>query len=312
MPHVTFIHGIANKPEQNELLTSWRRALALDDGIDLDTKGISSSMIYWADVMYATPAEISGANENIGVESLTIEQDEQLGWQEGLSDQESAFVAQLSSRLNFDAVSPQGDDFTTKEHSSERFEAIPLPWFIKRRLMKVFLRDVHHYLFNTEHSPRPGVVYRVQDEIRKRFIAALRANSEANAGDGPHILLSHSMGTVISYDCLKRVADCPKVDGFMTIGSPLGLSEVQHKLKPQWTRNDGYPGLAVLKGWDNVYDRLDPVALDARITDDFKSNGQKIAVDHKQLNRGKWRHSASKYLGGEPLRAALSRQLQLG
>jgi hypothetical protein len=35
------------------------------------------------------------------------------------------------------------------------FERVPLPWVIKRRFLKVFLRDVHHYLFDTEHSPRP-------------------------------------------------------------------------------------------------------------------------------------------------------------
>ena len=32
MPHVTFIHGIANKPAPDVLLRLWRESLAHDDG----------------------------------------------------------------------------------------------------------------------------------------------------------------------------------------------------------------------------------------------------------------------------------------
>ena len=67
----------------------------------------------------------------------------------------------------------------------------------------------------------------VQDEIRARMLNAL----DEGAGEpGPHIVVSHGMGTVIAYDCLKRVARAPVVDGLMTIGSPLGLDEIQDKL----------------------------------------------------------------------------------
>ena len=38
-------------------------------------------------------------------------------------------------------------------------EAVPLPAPLKRRLMRVFLRDVHHYLFNATFRPRPGETY---------------------------------------------------------------------------------------------------------------------------------------------------------
>ena len=46
-------------------------------------------------------------------------------------------------------------------------------------------------------------VFKVQDEIRQRTIAILQ---EGAAKKGPHVVVSHSMGTVIAYDCLKRVA----------------------------------------------------------------------------------------------------------
>lgn len=36
MPHVTFIHGIANKPPHENLLRIWENALARESGLDLN------------------------------------------------------------------------------------------------------------------------------------------------------------------------------------------------------------------------------------------------------------------------------------
>jgi hypothetical protein len=309
MPHVTFIHGIANKPPTDELLEIWRRALGDDGGINLSTKGITSTMIYWADVLYPNPAEEEDAHESVGNEAIVEPEDEDLDWRSELTGDEKTLVDNLANKLNFDAPSPKGDDFEPESTDEPGFERIPLPWFIKRRLMKALLRDAHHYLFNVEHSPRPGKTYRVQDEIRNRLIEGLKRDSEANAGKGPHVLVSHSMGTVISYDCLQRVPDCPKVDAFMTIGSPLGIDEVQDKLQPGWTRENGFPTMKVKGLWANVYDRLDPVALDARLANDFRRNGQELVLDQRQRNGGKWRHSIDKYLRQAELRTLLAQQL---
>jgi len=55
MGHVTFIHGILNKTGPDELIQLWRRGLAEEDGFNLATRGVSSSMVYWADVLYDKP-----------------------------------------------------------------------------------------------------------------------------------------------------------------------------------------------------------------------------------------------------------------
>lgn len=309
MPHVTFIHGIANKPPADELLEIWRRALADDGGINLSAKGITSSMVYWADVLYAKPAEEEDSHESVGNEAIVEADDEDLEWRSELTGNEKALVEGLVKKLNFDAPSPKGDDFEPEPTDEPGFERIPLPWFIKRRLMKALLRDVHHYLFNVEHSPRPGETFRVQDKIRNLLIEALKRDSEANTGKGPHVLVSHSMGTVISYDCLKRVPDCPKVDALMTIGSPLGIDEVQDKLQPEWSREDGYPNTKVTGKWGNVYDRLDPVAFDTKLANDFKLKGKEVVLDQRITNNGKWRHSIDKYLRRDELRKILAQQL---
>lgn len=305
MAHITFIHGIANKPDSEVLLRLWRQALSRDNGLDLGAEGVTSTMVYWADVLYETPKpEMAEHESNDSIVEATDE-DIDLSWQKDLSEDAQGWFNDLESKLGYNLEPPDGDkEYTPAESDFEsaEFERIPLPWWLKRRLMKILLRDVHHYLFNAEFSPRDGVIYRVQDEIRDRFVAAIKKGAEK---EGPHLVVSHSMGTVIAYDCLKRLPDCPGVDGLMTIGSPLGLDEVQDKLLPEWSREDGFPSKAG-SGWYNIYDKLDPVAgFDPVIANDFKKNGQSFVKDINEQNSGTWRHNISKYLGGTKLRNAL-------
>jgi len=214
--------------------------------------------------------------------------------------------------LGVDSASPDGDDFKPEapdENVSKlEFEAIPLPWFIKRRVMKAFLRDVHHYLFDATSSPRPGESFRVKEHIRDLFVSQLSIDSQ---NEGPHVVVSHSMGTVISYDCLKNVPACPAIDGYMTVGSPLGLSEVHDNYDPRYNAKDAFPSVGVSGDWINVYDRLDPVAFNARIADDYLKSGTEVVQDHRVTNGGAWRHSSLKYFAQESLCEHLANLLEL-
>lgn len=325
MPHITFVHGISNKPAPDELHSLWLRALARDDGLDCNTEGITSSMVYWADVMYASPdpnvEQLEAADDLLEAqqEARPGTEAETSAWREQLPPDERAFVESLAEQLGTDLpddVAPPtetargkaaGEPGTLSKKEMEAvavLERVPLPWFIKRPIMKLLLRDVHHYLFNTRYSPRPGASFEVQKEIRRRFVDAVK---EGAATGGPHIVISHSMGTVVAYDSLKRVAECPEVDALFTIGSPLGLDEIQDKFKPEWSRAEGFP--AKVKGpWINVYDPLDPVVgFDPKFGNDYLRGGQGAVEDIKEENWGKWRHSITKYLYGPKLRDRLGK-----
>ena len=327
MPHITFIHGIANKPPQDGLLKFWRNALAQDSGINLGAHGISSSMVYWADVMHATPLEeetsyesSAGPSPDLGAATQGPGVDP--AWKSELSDDERLWLKQLEMKVKFEAVvddlgtaaegAPQEEGAGSEEESPEsEYERIWLPAAVKKKLMELFLRDVHHYLFNSTNSPRPGATFQVQDEIRRRMLTALEEGAVKNK-TGPHVIVSHSMGTVISYDCLMRVPGCPRVDALVTIGSPLGLDEIQDALKPQHTTRDGYPSANVSKGWVNIFDRLDPVAgLDPELANDYQRGGKLVIEDIHEPNWGPWRHDITKYLRGEKLRAKLKQLLQV-
>jgi hypothetical protein len=119
------------------------------------------------------------------------------------------------------------------------------------------------------------------------------------------------MGTIIAYDCLMHEPDCPPIDGFMTIGSPLGIDEVQDFF-PSWSRADGFPSAKLHGPWINVYDPLDAIAcLDPCLANDFRRAGQPVIEDVREDNWGTWRHSISKYLQGKLLRANVAKMLKV-
>jgi hypothetical protein len=309
MAHVTFIHGIANKPPLDQLTALWCRSLADADGVDLGAEGVTCSMVYWADVLYAAPLEPGAAESATNEAAQETTAPEPTGLDvAAMPADERAWTLRLAAKLDVGlAAETAAGAVASPVH--EALERVPLPWPIKRQLMKRLLRDVHHYLFDVEHTPRPGATYRVQDEIRQRVLRALQAGA---ARPGPHVVVSHSMGTVIAYDCLKRAPGHPAVDGLMTIGSPLGLDEIQDMLRPEWTREDGFPGERLRGGWVNVYDMLDPVAaFDPKLAGDYRRAKEAAVDDVNEQNSGTWRHDISKYLAGAQLRARLRALLGL-
>jgi len=320
MAHVTFIHGMCNKPAADPLLALWRNALAGGEGgLNLGNRGVTSRMVYWADVLYPEPCLPEAVSESVG-ELVARDQPVDLSWRGGLSGDEREWVESLAGQLKVDAPIPDDEEPVADVEAgmSPELERIPLPWWIKKEVMKSLLRDVHHYLFNTDHSPRPGVTYRVRDEIRRRAIEALKSAGEVSS-PRPHVVVSHSMGTIVAYDCLKRVADCPTVDALLTIGSPLGLDEVQDKLKPEgsgqpgWSRDDGFPKERVTGDWTNVYDPLDVVAaFDPALAGDYRKAKKRVVDDVNEPNWGRWRHDIAKYLAGRQLRSTLGRVLGQG
>lgn len=322
MGHVTFVHGMANKPERDVLLAQWRVALLDDDGLDLDAMGVTASMVYWADILYGMPAPVGGVRESAELElaAALCADDADMSWLGEIAPAERGFVIGLAREVGLTAVPDPGRDdmFAVPPSASapsvpsapSAWEALPLPWWLKERLIRVFLRDVHHYLFDVEVRPRPGALFRVRRDVRARALEALQ---EGASRPGPHIIVGHSLGTVIAYDVLTAVDEAPRVDALMTVGSPLVVSEVQQKLAPPWTSGNGWPEERLGDGpWFNVYDPLDPVCggLDRKIAEDYRWHGQRRVVDIAVSNRGSWRHSMEKYLGQEKLRSALRAVLE--
>lgn len=307
MPHVTFIHGLANKPPKDDLLRSWLGALAGSDGggLDLAAAGVSSDMVYWADVLYPSPAE---ADQETVDEEVSRDITLDLVVSGDPDDPDQQFARQLEQRLETAAREVEAKIAAESAASAERF--FPLPKALERRLMKSLVRDAHHYLYGSTFEPRPGERFDVRQELRDRFVKAVAVG---NAKPGPHVVVSHSMGAIIAYDCLKRVSSCESVDALITLGSPLGLSEVQDGFGKDWEKDTAYPDQRIgADAWANFYDRLDLVcAADPKLANDYRLGGNKVVNDVRIRNVGRWRHAVREYLARDRLRDRLRKLLRL-
>lgn len=313
MAHVTFIHGIANKPSAEVLLEQRRVALLDNDGVDLDEMGVTSSMVYWADLLYSQPLPeaVARSREALEVDGAVAGEDTDMSWLADVDPDEAAFVAAMGAKVGLANVAAAPTEVADVVDPDSPLEAIPLPEFMKARLMRVFLRDVHHYVYDAESRPRPGESHHIRATIRRRTVEALHDGARR---PGPHVLVTHSMGTVIGYDVLTAEDDVPGVDAMVTLGSPLGLSDLQKKLAPPWSRRDGWPTKRLGTGpWTNVADRLDPVCgFDAAIGPDFCRGGVPQVLDVSVTNEGRWRHGVVKYLRQHAVRQALRQAIDGG
>ncbi len=316
MTSVVFVHGLGNKPESTELLRIWQRSLGRENGIDLGAAGIDCAMVYWADVFYPSPDPDIAKYESTDDLALSKEQeasaaDSEVRVKDQLSFGERSFLDGLAKKydVNITYTDAPNGVINSDKNAVDVYERIPLPGFLKERVMARFVKEAYAYIFDKESSPKEGKKYKVRAELRERFISTLK-NIKAAKPDEPILVISHSMGTMIAYDCLKCVPDCPRVDWLLTIGSPLGIDEIQDGFEPVWTRENGYPYEKLTQGWINIYDPLDVVArLDPNLANDYQKAGNPVIRDIAESNWGAWRHSISKYFQGKELRSTLSQAL---
>ncbi len=297
---VVFVHGIGNKPEPSVLKCQWDRALF---GFEL---GERSRLAYWVDrARHLTPASAtceSGdrvdvredfAGRTLGVRRQT-EPEPVEDLVSGLTTEKSEREVLLRIGRALEAYEPQASEEQISIRAVEA-KVLPLPAFarklITRGLTELFLDDVHDYFFVPER----------RELMRKSVLERLRA------GGGPFVVIAHSQGSMIAYDVLSSLApdDCD-VSLFVTIGSPLGLTEVQDQVK----RLTGQTRLAVppcVRRWLNVADPLDPVAFDKRLADDYRAHADVGVEDDLEWNDDSpfHPHSGTGYLETRPVRRAV-------
>ena len=86
---------------------------------------------------------------------------------------------------------------------------------------------------------------------------------------------------------------------FATLGSPLGIAEVQ-----RWVKGD-FAIPAGVTTWRNFYDKGDPVTLGRSLASSFASGIADVVVDNKTTNA----HSIAGYLDDRELIDTLNRAL---
>jgi len=143
----------------------------------------------------------------------------------------------------------------------------------------LFTYDVYQYLKNST----------IREKIDTGVSAAIRPGIET-------VVVAHSLGTVVAYNLLRQQGHLRgwKVPLFVTVGSPLAVTEIRKTLKsfapsrcPECVSN-----------WFNAMDERDVVALYPLDTDCFPLDPANPAIENKKDVRNKTsnRHGIAGYL----------------
>jgi subtilisin family serine protease len=317
---ILFVHGIGNKPIPSILKCQWDHALF---GFDL---GERSRLAYWVNREYY-PAPEGGTCKSGDL--IEIE-DEPTGRglsvkehlkQAPLEDEADAITTNDAHKRVLAAIGREleanaalraetyegaykagvsmtaGAQTRAVEARSVEAKILPLPrvlreW-ITRKLTRALLRDVNDFLFVQQRRER------MRDSVRERL----------RTGGGPFAVIGHSQGSLIAYDVLSA-PEFKDLDVrlFVTIGSPLGIQEVQDQLRQLTGQPQRLRVPACVDRWLNVADPLDPVAFDKELRNDFAPNDAGVRIqDDREWNPDSPRHphSGSGYLRTAPVRNAV-------
>lgn len=324
---VVFVHGLAKKPAPEKLLELWLMGISRDNprpdvfpepnrGINLVTKGVPHEFNYYADVFYGKDyetdyrsyfeAELEGAEAEIIADNL--DEPPPLAAPQSLTPRELEFLEKFEAKLEANLTAQPLAAAATDPSSSEFELASLLPTPLREAIIKKAAMEAYYFLFDKEYTRKDGQRFKVREELRNRLLGKLTA---ATAKGEKIVLVSHSMGTMVAYDVLRNCPGCPPVDTLITLGSPLGIKEVQAELKASGAKEVDFPA-ATTSRWINIYDPLDPICgADPKFANDYQSVDGKKVEDIEESNWSKWRHTITHYFAGTVFRRKFGEALGL-
>lgn len=289
---IIYVHGIGNKPTAETLKCQWDEALF---GFNL---GERSRLAYWVNrVFYPDPvkatckmadATLDATHADVGGVAIRAVADASQGVEpllppDATKQRERDVLERIAEQTLKSGNATAGSVAVADYGARVLLLPKPLRDFITRRITKALLKDVHEYLFVAER----------REIMRESVLARLRT------GGGPFVVVAHSQGSMIAYDVLSGLNPQEyEIDLFVTIGSPLGLEEVQDQLKTITGQKRGLAVPAVVKRWINIADPLDPVCADKRLSGDYSATNGVAVEDFLEWNKDSPRdpHSGTGYL----------------
>jgi len=138
--------------------------------------------------------------------------------------------------------------------------------------------------------------YLREPDIRREALGSI----ERAIGPDTTVMIAHSLGSVVAYEALCAHPEWP-VRTFVTIGSPLGISNlIFDLLEPAPEAGVGaWPG--AISQWVNIADKGDVVALVKQLSTRFSPR----VIDHL-VDNGAKAHDATRYLTSQELGYAVA------
>lgn len=245
MRDLILIHGRAQQDKDAQALKdswieAWRRGLA-KSGLNQPISHEKIHFPYYGDTL----RDLAKGGAGGKVAEIIVKGDD-------AEDEEREFIRQyileLQRKLGID------EDEILAEGGDEVVQKGPQNWEWLHSVLKVVdrrfpgasgasvalaTRDVYKYLRN------PGIQTIIDSGVRQAF-----------AGGGETVVVSHSLGTVVAYNLIRREGTILgwQIPLFITLGSPLAIKVIRTSLAP--LRHPDCVG-----DWFNAMDERDVVAL---------------------------------------------------
>jgi hypothetical protein len=329
---IVFVHGLAKKPAPEKLEEIWRWGLTRDDprgdvfpnpnpGIDLNEEGVPAIFNYYADVFYGTEYETEfgsyyesnpdAANETEVPPENVSKVAGEITPPQPETPREQRFLEEFERKLSEQPSPPTPPPTRPRPQADAPGQleiASWLPGPVREAIIKRAAIEAYYFLFDKEYVRSDGQRFKVRAELRRRLVEALEAAGEKAEKT---VLVTHSMGTMVAYDVLRNCDRCPLVEALFTLGSPLGVKEVEEELVATDRKKVDFPA-ATLRRWVNVYDPLDVVCgADPRLSNDYEAVDSRSIEDVKESNWGSWRHTITHYFAGKTFRRLLADEIGL-
>ena len=239
-PLILGIHGLANKPPKEEKQAWWAAAIreGLRRNLGEDRPDLAFDFVYWADLRYDAPLS----------EDHNREPYYPARGRGPFPSADGACAPTLTDRL-----------YRIVEWAQEKTGRLVLDDFI----IEHRLDDLWGYYEDS--------IFRAAARDR------LREALERHAGR-PLLIAAHSMGSLIAYDVLRQLerdGRCPRIDHLVTLGAPLGLAEIKHRLAEE--HGPLRVPYAVAR-WSNLGDREDVATVGTTLAEAYAPNVLGVGV----------------------------------
>ncbi|MER5995699.1 hypothetical protein [Streptomyces viridosporus] len=298
-PRLVFVHGIGGPRDPATELAAWSAALAggmrvaghsaLAATLEADPAA-HAAFVSYADLF--GPAQAQGADDTPAEAELLaalvaelVDEAAESAEEDGAGPEELAVLADARAE-----ATPTGQQQGAPDLARRALNAVTTllslrPWdgagqWLTPKLMVRHLGQVARYLARAE-----------ADGDGATLDARIRARVAEAVGDGPVVVIAHSLGTVVALEALhERRAEVPL---FVTLGSPIAMrSVVLPRLRPQPP--------AVPDGtarWLNFWDRDDVIAVRPRLERDLAPGATGVRPVSARIDSdGLWVHTSTKYL----------------
>ncbi len=270
------IHGLSNMYAKEKLKNDW--LLSIKDGIkNVDStfcQYVNFDLVYWSDFFYVQPMHFDTTKCNDKYFDPTTYYPAGNG---DLDELNLGGLRNMAYETRDKTVDKIGDGrVALVEYYRDKFDkedkesnsSIPFLEELKMYFDKdQFVIDRNGNKTNTREA--------LKDNLKCQIL---------KYNDKEITVIAHSMGSIIAYEVLSELKDI-KIENFLTIGSPLGLSYVQEKIKaPRDSANKILKVPESVKNWINYGEWYDPVTADLFISEEFEENNLGVKIIDDPVN----------------------------